>query len=407
MKILHVLDHSIPLHSGYTFRTRAILNNQRLQGLETIHVTSPKQGQIGSPKETHDDLVFYRSAPLSELTRKLPLFNQLAIIPRLRKRILQTIEEEKPDVIHAHSPALNGIAALQASRKTGLPLVYEVRAFWEDAAVNLGTSEDGGLRYRLTRNMETYVLKKADAVTTICEGLRADIVARGIPSEKVTTIPNAVDLEQFHLLENKNTELLHKLGLENTLVAGFIGSFYEYEGLDILVSALKLSAEKLPNLKLLLVGGGPQEQYLKSLVSEYQLNDRVIFTGRVPHSDVSEYYSLVDVLVYPRKSMRLTELVTPLKPMEAMAQGKLVMASDVGGHRELIDDQQNGYLFKADSPEALSNSLSQFFEQPQIWPKIVENGLNFVHQERNWANSVQRYHTIYNRITSQRHAQQL
>ncbi len=398
LKILHVLDHSIPLHSGYTFRTRAILNNQRLQGLKTCHVTGPKQGACADLEETHDGLHFYRSPAVSTPWKSLPVLNQLAIIPALKQRILEVIEREQPDIIHAHSPALNGVAAYQAARQTGLPLVYEVRAFWEDAAVNLGTCRDGSLRYRLTRAMETYVLKNADAVTCICQGLKDDIIARGIPAERITTIPNAVDLDQFQPLHTKSTELLNRHNLTNKQVIGFIGSFYEYEGLDILIQAFEQLRNSLPDLRLLLVGGGPQEATLKQLAKNLGIEHQVIFTGRVPHQQVSDYYSLVDALIYPRKSMRLTELVTPLKPMEAMAQGKLVLASDVGGHRELINHAGNGYLFEADSANALSQAIGEFFSNGDQHQAVIDNGLDYVHQERNWANSVRRYHGIYHSL---------
>ncbi len=395
MKILHVLDHSIPLHSGYTFRTRAILNNQRQQGLETCHVTGPKQGESINCEETHDGLHFYRSPAVVDLWNKLPVLNQLAIIPVLKRRILDVIEREQPDIIHAHSPALNGVAAYQAARQSGLPLVYEVRAFWEDAAVNLGTCREGSLRYRLTRAMETYVLKNADAVTCICQGLKDDIIARGIDPQRTTTIPNAVDLEQFEQLHTKSADLLQRHNLVNKSVIGFIGSFYEYEGLDILIKAFEQLRQPLPELRLLLVGGGPQETTLKRLAKKLGVEEQVIFTGRVPHKQVSHYYSLVDALVYPRKSMRLTELVTPLKPMEAMAQGKQVLASDVGGHRELIKHGDNGYLFAADSPTALAQSITNLLGDSSTHQQVIDNGLAFVREERNWANSVHRYHQIY------------
>ncbi|MFT5721848.1 MAG: PEP-CTERM/exosortase A-associated glycosyltransferase [Motiliproteus sp.] len=395
MKIVHVLDHSIPLHSGYSFRTRAILNNQRLQGIQTCHVTSPKQGPCDALEEVHDQLKFYRSPSMPRWLARIPLLNQLAVIPLLKRRLLEVIAKEQPDIIHAHSPALNGMAALWAARKTGLPLVYEVRAFWEDAAVNLGSCRANSLRYQLSRALETYILRRADAITCICEGLKTDIVARGVNEAKITTIPNAVDLEQFSLLTEKSPQLLQDLALEGKQVIGFIGSFYDYEGLDLLVRSLSLLANRLPNLRLLLVGGGPQDAQLKALVRELDLRTRVIFTGRVPHQAINDYYSLIDLLVYPRKSMRLTELVTPLKPMEAMAQGKPVLASNVGGHRELIEDQDNGFLFRADDPNHLAECIAQLMAANTRRTAIIAKGLDFVKQERNWSCSVRRYHPIY------------
>ena len=293
-------------------------------------------------------LIFYRSAPISGLMSKLPVLNQMAYVEPMFKRIMEVIEIEKPDVIHAHSPALNGLAALKAGRKSGLPVVYEIRAFWEDAAVDHGSCKEDDLRYRLTRKMETHVVKHANAVTTICEGLRGDLISRGFDESKFTVIANAVNIEQFDVItpqdKENNAELAETLKLTDCEVLGFLGSFYAYEGLDLAIAAMPAVLAKNPKVRLLLVGGGPQEQNLKQQVMLLGLEGKVIFTGRVPHSEVGKYYSLVDLLVYPRKPMRLTDLVTPLKPLEAMAQGKPVIASDVGGHKELINDNENRFF---------------------------------------------------------------
>ena len=400
MRILHVLDHSIPLQSGYTFRTRNILLQQRALGWETCHVTSPKHyGSEGQQEEEVDGLLFYRSEPVQGLVARLPIVNQLAVVHQLEKRLDGLVKQLQPDVLHAHSPALNGLAALRVGRKYGIPVVYEVRAFWEDAAVDHGTSREGGLRYRLTRALETYVLRHADAVTTICQGLKTDIVGRGVPEARITVIPNAVDADSFTMGREQDAELAGQLGLADKPVLGFIGSFYAYEGLDLLLRAMPAILQAKPEMRLLLVGGGPQEADLKSLCAELQLQDRVIFTGRVPHDQVQRYYDLVDVFVYPRLQMRLTELVTPLKPLEAMAQGKLVVASDVGGHRELIRTGETGELFAAGDPQALADSVLALVDQGGDWERRRQNGRRFVEDERNWPASVGRYVPVYERLT--------
>ena len=395
MRVLHILDHSIPLHSGYTFRTRAILEHQRGMGWETLHLTSTKQGSTDKAVEQVDGLTFYRTQPSAGILARLPVINQLAGVGTLARRLADVIDEVKPDLLHAHSPALNGLAALRAARPHGLPLVYEVRAFWEDAAADHGTSREGGLRYLLTRALESYVLKRASAVTTICEGLRGDIVARGIPAGRVTVIPNAVDITRFSFGNRADPERQRQLGLEGKTVLGFIGSFYAYEGLTLLLEAMPGILQSEPDTRLLLVGGGPEEARLKSMTDAAGLRDRVIFTGRVPHDEVQDYYNLVDVFVYPRLSMRLTDLVTPLKPLEAMAQGRLVLASDVGGHRELIRDGENGRFFQAGSSEDLQRAVVAMLRDRSGWQAQREAGRRFVETERNWGGSVGRYRNVY------------
>ena len=395
MRILHILDHSLPLHSGYTFRTRNLLRGQHALGWHTAQVTGLKQGSNLPAEETVGDLHFYRTTAPGGLMSRLPVLNQWQVISTLARRIEEVAAIEKPDILHAHSPALGGMAALSAGKKLKLPVVYECRAFWEDAAVDHGTSKEWGLRYRLTRALETHVFRQANAVTTICEGLRKEIAGRGIPAEKITVIPNAVDTHSFTFGAPPRPELQQQLGLTGKTVLGFIGAFYAYEGIPLLVRALPELLRGQPDLRLLLVGGGPQEAEIKTLIAELGLQDAVVMPGRVDHHQVQDYYNLVDIFVYPRLSMRLTDLVTPLKPLEAMAQGRLVVASDVGGHHELIRDGDTGVLFRAGQSSALAEAVNGLLARRDQWQQMRNNGRAFVEQERTWASSVARYQSVY------------
>lgn len=399
LRVLHVLDHSIPLHSGYGFRTRAILREQRALGWETCHLTGPRQGAAPAVEQV-DGLEFHRTPVSGPARRGGAVVDAVATVAALSRRLERVVRETRPDVLHAHSPALNGLAALRVARRHRLPLVYEVRAFWEDAAVDHGTTREGSPRYRLTRALESRVLRRADAVTCICEGLRADIVARGVAPERVTVIPNAVDADRFVYRTPRDQALASELGLNGATVLGFLGSFYGYEGLDLLLDALPAIRRERPEVRLLLVGGGPQAERLQARATAAGLVDAVIFTGRVPHEAVDRYYSLVDACVYPRHSMRLTELVTPLKPLEAMAQGKLVVASDVGGHRELIRDGETGVLFRAGSAQALARAVLGLLAGGDGGEAMRAAGRRFVETERSWAASVGRYRKVYGRLSA-------
>lgn len=395
MRILHILDHSIPLHSGYTFRTLAILRAQRALGWETSHLTGPKQGVSTSLQETVDGLTFYRTPMTRGVFSSLPSMSELELMRAMTRRIREVVDVARPDLLHAHSPALNAIPALWAARRTGLPVVYEVRAFWEDASVEHGTSSAGDLRYKLTRGLETYALQRANAVTTICEGLRSDMLARDVPSSKVTVIPNGVDVSDFSPGGVADESLKRRLGLEGNTVIGYIGSFYAYEGLSLLLEALPKIIERAPLVRLLLAGGGPQEAALKKQVAALGLTDKVVFAGRVPHSDVNRYYDLIDLLVYPRLSSRLTDLVTPMKPLEAMAMEKLFIASDVGGHRELVPDGVSGRLFRAGDAADLAQSALRLLDDRTHWAAMRQEGRDYVVRERNWSSSVERYRNVY------------
>jgi PEP-CTERM/exosortase A-associated glycosyltransferase len=401
MRILHILDHSLPLHSGYTFRTVSILKAQRALGWETFHLTSPKQENCTVDEEDVDGWHFYRT-PKPAPSAAIPGLGEMRLMEATARRLADLVQRLRPDVLHAHSPVLNAIPALKVGRRFGLPVVYEVRAFWEDAAVDHGTHAEWGLRYRMTRALETYALRRADHVTTICEGLRSDIRARGVPADRVTVIPNAVDIEAFPPGGVADEALKARLGLAGALVVGFIGSFYAYEGLDLLLESYGSILQRLPDARLLLVGGGPQDAALRQQAERLGIADKVVFAGRVPHAEVARYYDLVDILAYPRHSMRLTELVTPLKPLEAMAQGRIFVASDVGGHRELIKHRETGFLFKAGRAQSLADAVVELAGEPDLWPALRANGRRFVERERNWTVSVDRYQPVYERLLRSR-----
>jgi PEP-CTERM/exosortase A-associated glycosyltransferase len=395
-RILHVLDHSLPTHSGYTFRTRALMKAQVAKGWEVAGVTGVRHPEPGPDGETVDGLTFYRTAPIAP---GMPVINEWREISALARRVEALAQTWKPDVLHAHSPVLDGLAALRVGKRLGIPVIYEIRAFWEDASVGNGTGREGSLRYRLTKMLETHAVKAADAVAVICEGLRGDLIARGIDPAKITVSPNGVDLDLFGDPPPRDDALADTLGIAaDDAVIGYIGSFYDYEGIDDLIAAMPALVAVQPRARLLLVGGGPMEAALKAQAAASPAAAQIHFVGRVPHHQVERYYSLIDILAYPRKKMRLTDLVTPLKPLEAMAQGKLVAASDVGGHRELIEDGQTGTLFAPDDPTAIADALAKLLENQSIWAERRRIARIFVETHRNWSSNILRYGPVYQRL---------
>jgi glycogen synthase len=396
LRILHILDHSLPLHSGYTFRTRAILKAQIERGWDVIGVTGARHTAVGPAVETVDGLTFHRAPEPMSLPGPLA---ELSEIRALSKGIEALARDWKPDLLHAHSPVLTALAGLPVARKLNIPLLYEIRAFWEDAAVGNGTGTQNSLKYRVTKALETHAVKRASAVAVICDGLKGDLISRGIPAEKIMVSPNGVDLDLFGDPPPPDVALARKLGFGDVEVIGFIGSFYDYEGIDDLIAAMPALVDARPKVQLLLVGGGPMEADLRKQAENSSVAAHIHFVGRVPHQEVERYYSLIDILCYPRKKMRLTDLVTPLKPLEAMAQRRLVAASDVGGHRELIEDGVTGTLFAPDSPPAIAQALAELLENKPIWDMRRAAGRRFVEQHRNWSSNISRYGPVYHELT--------
>ncbi len=401
MKILHILDHSVPLHSGYTFRSRNIFTAQKNMGFEPVVLTSPKHEEsFGKPcpeMEIIDGMKYYRTGSVKPVS--FPMVSEFHLMYRLYQRICQVAAIEKPDLIHAHSPILNGMPAIRAARKLNIPIVYEIRAFWEDAAVDHGTYAEHSWKYNLTKFLETQVCKRADHICILCNGLKNDLISRGIPKEKITPVFNGINPDEL-MPTSPDQEFLKDWKLEGKKVIGFVGSFYRYEGLDLLIKAFATVAERIPEAMLLLVGGGEMKPELLSDIKNHGLENRVVMPGRIPHERIAGVYALIDILAYPRYSMRLTELVTPLKPLEAMAMGKVLVASDVGGHKELIQGGKTGLLFKAGDAHDLAEKIELILNNRELEISLQTKGRSWVGQHHTWETTTSVYKKIYSSLTT-------
>jgi glycosyltransferase involved in cell wall biosynthesis len=245
--------------------------------------------------------------------------------------------------------------------------------------------------------MEGALFRAVDAVVTLSEGLSQEILHRGVPADRVTVVPNGVNPDVF-TPRPRAADLEIKLGFAGKTVVGFAGSFHGYEGLALLLEALAAVRASFPDVRLLLVGGGEDEQKLRRIVRERELDNIVHFAGRVSHEHVLEYCSLVDIFVYPRLSLRVTELVTALKPLEAMAMERCVIGSDVGGNRELIRDGETGLLFRAGDSTALAEALRRSLADAGLRRTVGAAGRRHVLTERSWSALVQRDLDLYRRL---------
>jgi PEP-CTERM/exosortase A-associated glycosyltransferase len=396
--ILHILNHSYPYADGYAIRSFNIINAQRRYGMEPIILTSPKhEPEYTTNPEMFEETWYYRTPAPGLRESNSPLAN-FQIIYALWRQIQRVYRARPFELMHAHSPSLCGLAAMLFALQTGIPFVYEVRAFWEDAAVDAGKYAPGSWKYRLTRALESLVLRRASAVTTIASYLKTDIEKRRGKRGRVFLVPNGVDCDHFHS-SPPDEQLTAALGLGKTPVIGFIGSFYRFEGLNILLQSLaRLKAQGVA-YQAVLVGGGEMEAAWKQMATELKLTE-VQFTGRVPHADVLRYYSVIDIFVYPRLKEQITELVTPLKPLEAMAMGKLALGSDVGGIRERLDHGKGGLLFPAENPDALAQLLKNILNHPNDYKALMAAGKEIANNKYSWSSHIVRYQKIYDEVRS-------
>lgn len=401
LHVLHVLDHSWPVHTGYSIRSLHLIAAQSRLGLRPQALTGPLQiVDDPAPVETVLDNVTYKRTPyrgkFSEwaISRRRPGLREAAIVRLIRNRIVEIARNEPIDLIHAHSPALCGLGALQAARAKRIPFVYELRAFWEDAAVDQNKTSTRSLRYRLSQKLEDYVVHRADAVVGISQSILDELQKRKTDPAKLFHVPNGVDVQKFTPIA-RDQALASKLGLGGEPVLAFIGSLYRWEGVAWLVRAVAELRRRGTSCKLLIVGDGEEMPAVREAVRELNAADFVQVLGRVPHGDIERYYSVADVLVYPRHSIRLTELVTPLKPLEAMALGKAVLGSNVGGIRELVQPEKTGALFLADNVDDFCVQAKRLLSQTSLQAKLGEEARKFILREKDWNVLAQRYIPIY------------
>lgn len=398
LRVLHVLDHSLPVQSGYAFRSEAICAAQRNRGWAPSVVTSPKhyeswRGEWNASEEL-DGIRYYRAKGVPNSS--VPVLRELRVMAALARQLAVVVKQERPHVLHSHSPILNALPAILVGKRIGVPVVYEMRSSWEDAAVDRGAYAITSWKYKIARWLETWVCSKVDHVTVICDGLKRDLISRGILDRTITVIPNGVDTEKFRPYPG-DEDIWKKFGLEGKKVIGFMGSFFRWEGLDLLVKAVAKLLQTRDDVALLLVGGGEMEGSLRTQVHTLGIEKHVVMPGWVPQEQTLSLYPFLDVLAFPRHSTALTERVTPLKPIEAMAMGKVVIASNVGGHRELIRHEDTGLLFEAGNAVALASELARVIDSPQLRARLEQGGLQWVIQKRSWGKTTENYREVYNR----------
>jgi PEP-CTERM/exosortase A-associated glycosyltransferase len=384
---------------GYSQRSRSLISTQSKLGMYPCVLTGPlHQDDDPAAKDTSLDDVRYlrtlRNSGLAEaaIRQRWPFVREVSVIHLLRKRIQEVLDSDSFDIVHAHSPALCGVAGLQGARSRGVPFVYEIRSFWEDSSVTHNKTTQRSVRYRLARLLETYVVRRADAIVGIARSILDEVKERGVLPGKLFHIPNGVDFARFKP-QVRDAALARELHLEGTPTLGYLGTLFPWEGVSWLVRAAAELRNRGVSFKLLIVGDGAETEAVRKAILETSTSDFVQYLGRVPNEQVERYYSVMDVLVYPRCRSRLTELVTPLKPLEAMALGKVVLASAVGGLRELIEPEVTGVLFEPEDMNSFCQQAARLLLQPGF-RRIGEQARAKI-AAKDWRHIAENYRAVY------------
>lgn len=393
MKILHIAYQSLPNISGSSIRSRDIFSSQQKIGLDPVVITSPFQNGISNDaldiidgvkhyrtyNQNPNDLVSEQKSSLSKRIKKLFSFRKFI------KKLDEIYQIEVPDIVHAHATFYCGFAALYLKFKYKVPVCYEVRSLWEEREVKSADTFLKKLQPVVIRKLETFCMKRSDQIIVINKNLKQNLQFRGLKNIKI--VSNAVNISLIEDCEPITNECLN---------FGYIGSISPIEGLQLVAQVWKnLELEGYEN-KFHIYGEGSYLEELKSF-TESLGTKQIIFHGNIDSSKINMAFDNIDVIVNPRIRSKITDTVTPLKPLEAMAYQKLVIASDVGGMKELIENKATGILFEHDNIYSLERTLKQIIEDG-INHQIVQNALNYVRENKSWESNAYSYKKIYQNL---------
>jgi PEP-CTERM/exosortase A-associated glycosyltransferase len=400
-RVLHVFDHSWPILDGYSQRSRSIVTAQKELGMHPSVLTGPlhQTDDPGASEILLDGIRYLRTHVNGGISGRAihgrwPVVREMAVVHSLEHRVKPLLDSGAFDIVHAHSPSLCGLAAWRASRACHLPFVYEIRSFWEDSDLDENKSLPKRLRYTAGRSLETFVVRRADAIVGIARPMLQELEARGVASTRLFHVPNGVDVARFSP-RSRDGGLAARLGTDGIPTLGFIGTLFPWEGVAWLVRAAAELHRGGTRFKLLIVGDGAEGSEVSQAIQATGSADYVSFLGRVPNDQIERYYSLMDVLVYPRRSVRITEMVTPLKPLEAMALGKAVLGSGVGGIRELIEPGETGMVFQPGNIEDFCRQAALLLQQPALRSALGEHARERIVGEKDWKVLARRYEGVY------------
>lgn len=411
--IAYLLHNSLPYHSaGYSTRTHGLLKALTNEGWDIEGITRlgypydmPNFKDLGaiSGSDLIDGIKYNRLSTEPELIMKRPIQKY---VERYVNCLAEHLQQTRPGVIHAASNHWNGLTAVNAAQNLNIGSIYEVRGLWEVTRASRDPEWAESDAYSYMRRMETDAAINASHVITITQALKDEMVTRGVNEDKITVVPNGVDTDRFLPLK-KNERLAVELGLQGKTVIGYIGSILDYEGLELLVDAVEQMAPLRNDFKVLIVGDGAALDDLKDTVSVRDLHHLFIFTGRVSHDQVESYYSLVDIAPFPRLPLPVCEMVSPLKPFEAMSMEKAVVASNVGALAEIVSHNQTGLLHQKGDASSLRNALEVLLDRREFRLRLAANARQWVVEHRRWDKLGAKVGDLYKSIGAQPDSQRV
>lgn len=376
--------------NGYSTRTGGVVGGLRETGEDVVVVARP-----GYPWDSKVDVEVSEKTRFElEISGVTHVFNPgpTWTADRLDYYLAEAVDvyvreaqRNRVSLIHSASNYVTALPALIAARRLGIPFVYEVRGLWEITQLSVNPAWQETDRYQLAVRLETLVAAEADSVLAITTQVRDELVRRGANPAAISLMPNSVDTDTFTPMPPYEP-LRRKLGLsEGTIVVGYAGSLVAYEGLEDLLLAMKIVLDSGLDVKLVVVGDGAQLPELKRRAAELGIRESVTFAGRVPSADVPNYVSLFDIMPCPRQRLPVTEMVSPLKPLEAMASAKALILTDLAPLRDLAGPaEERALLCEAGNPDSLATAITTLAQDPELRASMGRRARLWTINERTW-----------------------
>ena len=425
MRVLHLLNRSLPYISGSTIRTKYIFKFQK-KFSKIIALTSFLFEKSKKNLEIIENIPYYRiNKSIAFLMRKyynlinrlnhafykffnIDIENNIQYFPisiLIKYYIKKLIYFYNIDIIHQHTHYDVGQCSVKLAKKYKIPFIYEVRGFIEESILansKIQKSYDPRLlsyRYSKIKGKETEIMRNSDLVITLSEPMKQELIKRNIDKNKIKIISNGVDTGLLKPVK-VNVKLKEKLNLNEKFIIGFIGDMRWLEGLDILIKALPFILKETQNIGIVLIGNVEKEylKYLKRLSNELKVSKYISFLGVIPHDEIKEYYSIIDIIVLHRLNFKLSRLVTPLKQLEAMAFKTIVIASDLPALRDTIKPKETGDLFKPENPKELASKILYYLSNPAEKRKIEDFARSYVDNNLSWKKIIPKYEIIYREL---------
>lgn len=390
-KILHVLYQSYPNISGSSTRSKGIVDGMKASTVfEPVVLTSPLQsGCTGYNVEIVDGVKYYRTFKQKNSRFGVNLKKSFFVkVTKLWSFILFThdifkvAQKERPDIIHAHAMFACGLPSLLVARLLKIRFVYEIRSDWHlDHGFN-----SGFFFQRLFGYLERYLATHSDGLVVISKGL---FDKYGKFNDNCIMVPNGVHGSLY------KTEPAICRSPDAPVTFGFIGSVIPLEGIEMILRAVKILKDSGYEILFKIVGQGESLSALQVQAADLEIMDNIIFLGSVTFDKIKEVYSEIDVVVNFRRDEPIAHSVTPLKPIEAMAQRKLVIVSDVKGMTELVSHGKNGLVVECGNIYELARTMRAVSENYNSFLSLINDAYQYAWEEKSWNKIIERYTEVY------------